>query len=46
MNARWCRRKGVEFEREVRRRLALGAATGGYLVSPAQYAQDRGAQSA
>ncbi|HET8594671.1 MAG TPA: hypothetical protein VFM07_05445 [Intrasporangium sp.] len=31
---------------EVRRRLALGAATGGYLTSPSRYAQDRGAQSA
>lgn len=35
-----------DLMREVRRRLALGAATGGYLASPAQYVQDRGAQSA
>lgn len=31
-----------ELMREVRRRLALGAATGGYLTSPSQYAQGRG----
>jgi hypothetical protein len=35
-----------DLMREVRRRLALGAATGGYLTSPNRYAQDRGAQPA
>ena len=34
-----------DLMREVRRRLALGAATGGYLTSPSQYAQGRGATS-
>jgi hypothetical protein len=35
-----------DLMREVRRRLALGAATGGYLTSPNRYAQDHGAQPA
>jgi hypothetical protein len=35
-----------DLMREVRRRLALGAATGGYLTTPSRYAQDRGTHSA